>query len=89
MASRAKFNLPPNWKINAISWVAGKVGQNYGTFAASIQGNEGKREEIEEAYKQELLRRYTEEQKMLNAAKSLSSRQKRNHKSEGDEIRYA
>lgn len=47
-----------------------------GTFAASIQD------------KQELLRRYTEEQKMLNAAKSLSSRQKRNHKSEGDEIRY-
>lgn len=89
MPSRAKFTLPPNWQINAISWAASKAGQNYGTFAASIQGDTTQREEIEEAYKQELLRRYTEEQKMLSAAKSLNSRQKRNRKNEGDEIRYA
>lgn len=89
MVSRTTFTLPPNWQINAISWAASKVGQNYGTFAASIQGDTGKREEIEAAHKQELLRRYTEEQEMLKTAKTLNSRQKRNLKNEGDEIRYA
>lgn len=71
MASKYPFVLPPNWELNAISWAARQAGQNYGTFVSSIRENAEKKREIEEAYKQELMRRHKEEVKRLEDAGTL------------------
>lgn len=76
MASKYPFVLPPNWELNAISWAARQAGQNYGTFVSSIRENAEKKREIEEAYKQELMRRHKEEVKRLEDAGALGSKKK-------------
>lgn len=81
MSSKLPFTLPPNWELNAVSWAARQAGQNYGTFVSLIRDNPGKKEEIEEAYKQELMRRHKEEVKRLEDAGALG--QKKKKKTEG------
>ena len=77
MMSQSGFTLPANWQVNAIEWAARKAGLNYGTFTASIQGNDAKRKQIEAEYQKEQLRLYKEEQKRLKAAKLNSEKRGR------------
>jgi hypothetical protein len=77
MSSKLPFTLPPNWKLNAISWAARQAGQYYGTFVSSIRENAEKTREIEEAYKQELMRRHKEEVKRLEDAGALGPKKKK------------
>lgn len=77
MVSQTGFTLPANWQVNAIEWAARKAGLNYGTFTASIQGNDAKRKQIEAEYQKEQLRLYRDEQKRLKAAKLNSEKRGR------------